>query len=166
MSEPEILYVEDTNCTPRHEVRTHEIVIDDYPKPVTFKYREKVMLPYAEAMKFTVDGAFRVTDEDGKVYEPVKKPRDTSVPVALAANEVVAELHELTQEALLRRAAIKPGGEKLSKSTKKDTIIDFLQAAYAVERTPGRDADAPEADASGEAMDMDEVDSVLDGVAA
>lgn len=121
------LRVEDTTATPEYPSRTHDIMIGEVRKPITFKYGEPLELPVDVALKFLKDEAFVVTDpRTGDRIEPTPHTPDAGESLSLGPDEVVARLSELHQGALLLRAMQLPGGDKFSKKTPRDVLTAFL----------------------------------------
>jgi hypothetical protein len=130
------LYVSDLCCQPNkpHDVRVHEQIINKRLVTFTFKYGERLPLPFEHAMKFLKhkDG-FLVEQalDDGayRKYEPPPPDIDPHNPqgdrITLTDTQVIAELDELTHDALKVRAAMEVGGEK-TKAFSKEKLISFL----------------------------------------
>lgn len=128
MSEtPDTLFVQDMNCSPRHLKRQHEIpMIDGTVGLYDFKHGETLELAHGIAMRFSRDEAFRITDHDGNIFDPAPKLVDQSLPVQVEVDQCIANYDELTQAALLRRAAVEIGGENMNTRTSKKEMIAFL----------------------------------------
>ena len=100
-------------------------------------------MPEADARVFLKDSSFIVTDEDDNVVAPLS---DTALlrkaPDALPPNMVLADVHELTDEALLTRAAQRTEGHKFNSDTAREVMIRFLIDANTpkVASSGGRDA--------------------------
>lgn len=158
---PDTLFVQDLNCSPRYPQRQHEIpMAGGHIELIDFKHGQKVKLPFGVAMRFTRDPSFRITDKEGNIFDPAPKLVDTSLPLQIAVNECVAEFRDLTQEALLRRAVVEIGGEKMTGRTPKKDIIAFLIAlneAKSAEKAPEGDE---------EEVSTAEADAMLNGRAA
>lgn len=145
MPEEETLFVEDTNCSSRYPERAHEFIVNGDERQIhTFKYLEKLEMPIGAAMRFTVDEAFRVTDHDGKRFDPAPKLVDRSLPIEVGDDECIAKFEELTQHALLARAVVEPGSDEFHRSTKKDELCAFLTARMVAKNAPA-DEDDPDA---------------------
>lgn len=157
--EEDTLFVLDTTATQESGSRTHDMLVDGRAVPVKFDYGVPKELPFGVAMRFLKTPEFQLTDKDGK-------PRDFQrVPIQpdelgagerfrLAEDETVAKYNELTVDALVMRAVLLPGGEKMSKRFGKDAIVEFIQTATAERRKANTVNEAnpdeflPEADAS------------------
>lgn len=87
-------------------------------------------MPREHAVKFLSDASFQVFNEYGihvpdlPTAESLRAGQDRKI--TLAPNEVVAKLHELTDEAILTRCQRFPGGERLTKKTKRPDLEEFL----------------------------------------
>lgn len=129
-------FVVDLNA-PSDKPREHQIIIGKAPngemKLKTYKLGSDTPtpMPIEHAMKFLVDKSFVVTDGAGKRIEPVIKREGGTGGFKLAPNEIIADLSELTKEALQKRAMIMPGSEELKASASKDTLIEFIMAQHA-----------------------------------
>lgn len=122
---PRLFAVTDTSATSTVPTRVHDVIVDGKTKQITFKYGEPSMLSFAEAMKFQKEG-FIVNDEDGLL---VQRPSETTVETLsqFGADKVIADLNELTREALYVRAATLPGGEVLKIGSPKDVLVKFIR---------------------------------------
>lgn len=137
----------DSSCTASQPSRIHDMVIEGRVKQVVFQYGAKTMLPYAEAMKFQKEG-FEVQDEKGVVVQRAPEtPMETAIK--LKADEVIANLSELSADALYARAVALPDGEKFKPKSSKESMIAFLTKSVKAKTA----ASAPE---PGELSDMDE----------
>ena len=84
-------------------------------------------MPEEHARKFLKDVSWEVTDAEGDIVAPLaRQSLSRRMPDALAPGVVIASLEELTQEALLTRAAQRPRTPKFTAETKRDLIISFL----------------------------------------
>lgn len=125
------LEVTDTTCTPQFPSRTHHITYQGRPAQVTFEYGKALRLPFDAALKFLKEPAFIVIDPNtGEKFDPTPKAPEgvSSAALELAADEVIAKLDELTQEALFLRAKQLDGSDHLKKGTPKTELIAFLAA--------------------------------------
>jgi hypothetical protein len=121
--------VQDTTCVAGGPRRTHEIIVDGLIKPCTFEYGIPLPLPESHACKFVHIPEFIVTNAEGKRVKPaipITAGFDASGKFALAEDQCVARLDELSMESLLARAAPLVGGEKMTLKTGKATVIAFL----------------------------------------
>lgn len=123
----------DTSATNEAPTRVHDIFYNGKTERITFKAGEPTELPQGLAMKFNQDG-FIVIDENGETYKPPVAKSEV-VTKHLNDGEVVARLDELTIEALMARAALLPGGEKVKKSKKE--LVEFLTTSKPSKPTPG-----------------------------
>lgn len=120
--------VTDKTTSDEFKKRTQVVMLDGVETPFEFSFGKPTLMPPEAAMKFApiVEG-FDVIDENGK---PVKPSNAALKPAAevLGDSEVVADLSELTNEALAMRASPKKGGEKFSKDKNPDRLemIEFL----------------------------------------
>ena len=128
-NDAEYLYVMDTTATVVHPERIHEIVIDGKVISYTFKAQERTKMPFAHAMKFLKHDWMEVTDENGRPYKaaPGVELDAAGMPtITLPPDQVIANLNELTKEALRIRVHAEPGGEKFTKRVSIDKLIAFL----------------------------------------
>lgn len=126
---PKNLLVNDQSATGSHPVRIHELMIDGIIRSYKFEYGKKTELPYEIGIKFMKDG-FDVYEPGSDV--PMRAPAvtDTTSNIRLAPDEVVARLDELTDDSLVLRVALKPGGEKLAVGEfDREKTIAFLKGA-------------------------------------
>lgn len=83
-------------------------------------------MPEADARIFLKHPAFIVWNGDEEVVPALHlQAMERKQPELLAPNLVIAELNELTSEALLTRAAQK-GGQRFSSETRREALILFL----------------------------------------
>ena len=122
------LFVLDTTCKPG-ETRQHSQLVDGIITPFDFIHGKKTEIDTAVAMKFLKTKEFIVTDHDGKRVEQTPEQPDEHArkPFILTDRQVVADLNELTDEALWKRASQLIGGEKLSKDAGRGRFVDFLE---------------------------------------
>jgi hypothetical protein len=110
----------------KHDVIT-KLYEDAEPDIKTYAlYSDKPCeMPMEHAMRFLVDGSFRVLSPTGKRIMPVAK-LDVSKPISkLAEDEVVAKYDELSTEALYRRVKILPGSEGIEEID-RDKMVAFM----------------------------------------
>jgi hypothetical protein len=145
---PDTLFVQDTTCTPNGGAREHVQIIGGAEKTFSFEYKKKVEMPSAVAMKFLKIAEFIVTDHEGKTVERVPDQPDQHAikPFLLKEDQVIAQLTELSDNALLKRAMQMVGGERMQHSG-RDRLISFLLAARraADEQRRGKSDDEPAA---------------------
>jgi hypothetical protein len=159
------LYVTDLNCQPKnnvpnapdHSQRVHLQMIDGRLMQFVFKYGEPLGMPFEHAMKFLrhSDGFLvqeRLDDGHLRTYEPPPPDLDPHNPqgnrITLGDSQVIAELDELTHEALKVRAAMEAGGEK-TKAFSKERLIAFLvqrRKEKALENLSPEDEGGPNSD--------------------
>lgn len=100
---------------------TYKLVFDEFTQ-----------MPEHHARTFLRDEAFEVVDEHGSRVRPLSEDALLRVaPAALAPQMVIANLDELTAEALATRAAVKPGGSRYTSVTPREILIKFLIDAEA-----------------------------------
>ena len=117
--------------------RRHEIITKMYPKeegipPETITYElwrdssKACEMPLDHAMKFLKEPAFHVFGPDGRRIEPITQI-DPSKPLSqLADHEVIANLNELSRDALFRRVKVIPGSEGIGANAKAEELVAFL----------------------------------------
>lgn len=127
MSDP-MLQVTDTNANAAYPLRKHDVLNDDGSVTTyEFCYGAATKMPLHHGMKFLVDDAFIVTDEKGHRIDPrPKRAQEQEAALALKPGQVVADLEELTVDALFVRCQMLPGSEGMKKNTKKGDMIEFL----------------------------------------
>jgi hypothetical protein len=146
----EYLEVTDTTCSPTYPRRTHDIMVSGVIRQVTFEIGQPQLLPIDVALRFLKDDAFVVTDpRTGKKYDPTPPQPDihSGAAFALASDEVVAKLDELTQEALFIRSKQMQGAEDIKKGTPKEKLISFLARSRAKTGTGAPSSRVDEMDA-------------------
>lgn len=153
--------VKDKNHRPGNPPRVHEPVLG-HSYPLT--HDAFTMMPAAHAVHFLGDPAFEVINEDAVKVAPIPKGKTSKgEEYRPAPGQVVAALEELTTDALLARAQLTPGGERLTKRNGREPIIKFIidaQMAVAEGRTPGRASAPPTGDA--DEMDDDALAKLMD----
>jgi len=83
-------------------------------------------MPEADARIFLKHPAFTVWNNDEEIVPALHlQAMERKQPETLAPNLVIAELNELTSEALLTRAAQR-GGHRFSSETRREALILFL----------------------------------------
>lgn len=85
-------------------------------------------MPESDARVFLKDPAFTVWNNDEEVVPPLPKQAMVRTVRAdeLPPNCVVADLNELTSDALLTRAAQRPGGQRFTGETRREALVRFL----------------------------------------
>lgn len=165
-SQGEEMYgVEDLNATRVGVERAHDIIVAGEIITYPFRPRHSTKMPFAHAVKFLKNKAFRVTDASGKVYEPIAEAKpEARASLSIADDEVIARLDELTVESLAIRANALDGGEGFKKSSRKADIMAFLierarqSRDPSARRAPGRGGDD---DGGADDMSDDEVAAML-----
>lgn len=101
-------------------------------------------MPESDARVFLRDESFKVMDAKGNQVLPLKlQAMEREVPKRLEPEFVVAEVQELSTEALVTRAAMFPGGGQYNTETPRAALIRFLisaQRARDATNTAGDDA--------------------------
>lgn len=88
-------------------------------------------MPESDARVFLRDEAFRVHDEEGiLVPHLAQEALLRKVPTELAPNLVIADLSELTTHALVTRANLRTDGQKMSRATDREVLIQFLTDGF------------------------------------
>ena len=140
--------VDPSSIDPNAPPRRHQILVDGGLVTYEFSPGVPTRMPEAHAMKFLASG-FPVVDEKDRSVKGFRKSEpDGSVP-ALAPDEVIASLDELTQEALLVRAQAAPGGEAFKRGAKKSDLIDFLVASGGLASSDEQPASDPDIEEMG-----------------
>lgn len=135
--------------------RNHQPIIG-YSYPLTFNL--PCFMPEAHARILLKDVAFRVYDENDVFVPSLSvEAQLRSIPAnGLADDQVIATLHELTNESLLTRACMHQGGRNFDRLTPRDDLIDFLIDGGRVATQPERRAIGTAADGDLEEMGEDE----------
>lgn len=123
----------DSSCTEEYPEREHTIIVNGVEKPVIFKFGEKTILPYHEALKFSDKDGFTVQDVDGNSLDLPPNPNEF-IKQKLAKDECVAKYAELKFDALKIRVSQKNGGEIYADSGEDDAdnLIAFLSGSLPV----------------------------------
>ncbi len=137
-------YDHSTGATIKGE-RRHDITYDGAIRAVIFKNGQALPLPEELAVKLLKADNFARVNEKGEELDwknPPKQPDELGAgeKLALADHETIADLSELTLEALKIRAMREKGGEKL-KNSGKEAVILFLVSIAKLKREQnmGRD---------------------------
>lgn len=104
-----ILRVTDSSCTAETPVREHDVFVRGVLTRTVFKFGEETLLAFEHGIKFMIDG-FKVEESDGRTLNLPAVTKE-SIRAELAADQVIANLSELTLASLKLRAGQKPGGE-------------------------------------------------------
>lgn len=141
--EDDVLYVIDTTAQPDSSngtiivsgSRSHDIVDANGKVTVyTFRYQTPTRMPFEHAAKFLRHEGFVRTDAEGNPLPWMRAPKrpdelEAGEAFKLADDQVVAYVAELTDEALRRRIATLPGGEKYAKMDREMMIDAFEMLA-------------------------------------
>lgn len=129
----------DTLAAPGTE-RRHDIITKMAPdgrtplviKSYSLNCDTPTTMPLDHAMQFLKEPAFTVTDENGEVIKPLPVHKDGGIgSLVLKQDEVIANLSELSREALYKRCKALPGADAITDKSKAQTYIDFLIAKNA-----------------------------------
>lgn len=132
---------------------------------------ERTKMPQAHAVKFLNDVSFEVRDPEGNVVAPVPQNAQLrtgeKVPT-LQRNETIATFDELTDDALLRRAQLRPGGENLGRDESREGLIKFLTGPEKPKLVRGKRPESlpsvdGEEEVAAEEMGADEAADILGG---
>ena len=120
------LKVTDSSCTPECPVREHAVEVRGVLTNTLFKYGVDTILAFEHGIKFMLDG-FKVEEMDGRTLNLPAITKE-SVRHELAADQVIANLSELTLASLKLRAGQKPGGEVFldADDAARGDLIDFI----------------------------------------
>ena len=92
-------------------------------------------MPLEDAYTFLVDPAFEVRNSKGKVIRPPSTKKVEGGRVMLEDDEVIADLEELTKDAMLKRCKRHEGSDNIKIATSKNDMMEFL-IAHARNRDP------------------------------
>jgi hypothetical protein len=125
------MLVLDTTATPESPKRTHEMMVDGIVKPFTFEHGKPLALPEPVAIKFLKHAAFWRVDGDGNKIEYQRRPKqpdelEAGEQLTLTDEQTVANLDELSNVALQKRAMEMPGGEKFAVNPSRAAMIKFM----------------------------------------
>ena len=122
--------VTDLCIKPGGGARTHEVSVDGRLIPYSFAFGIPTEMAESHARKLVpiIEGFDVRNEQDIRVLPtiPVTKGYGGKDQL-LADDECVARLSELTMPALLERAWVLPGGEKITKNVGKDDIVNFIR---------------------------------------
>lgn len=122
----------------------------------TLYFDQDTEMPEEHARRFLVDESFIVRAPDNTRLAPFSEQvKSRDLPPMLKPNQVIADLNELNQEALLNRALLKPGAPKFNIRSKRDAIIEFLISAHETEG-PGARAVPTAEDDEGDVEEIDQ----------
>lgn len=85
-------------------------------------------MPLEHAFKFLVDPAFVVKGPNGNRIMPVAKHDESKPLSALKDDELVVNIDELSDEALLRRVKVLPGSEGIAANATHAELVIWLKA--------------------------------------
>lgn len=138
--------VRDKNARGDHP-RVHDMPGARYP----LWAHKDTPVPERHALMFLRDSAFEVRDETGRMLASVEhlaNERDASRE--LDPDETIAKYAELTSEALLARAVLRPGAGTFNRRTPRAELVAFLTSAPMKQDLPrherARDTSTPEDD--------------------
>lgn len=128
----EHLYVLDTTATHVSGDRVHELVhADGRARPYTFEPLTPKKLPFEIAVRFLKHEGFLHTDEHGE-EQPFrvaqKRPEDLEAgeQIKIGPAECIANYDELTDRALMLRAAMLPGSEVVVREGPRARVVKFI----------------------------------------
>lgn len=120
------------------------------------------------ARLFLKDDSFVVRNPDGQVIRPLTEEQLVRVAPQqrLAPNLVIADLNELTDDALRDRAMVHPRSSDLPPDADRALLIDFLQGLFRADapRRRGNDDAVGELTGDLEAGSPEEARRILEGV--
>ena len=97
------------------------------------RYNEPCYMPEAEARVFLKDPAFKVVNANGEEVPPLSADQQQrNLPSMLAPNLVIANLAELTTDALLTRVAQLRGGARFNSTSPRERVIAFIIEQQAI----------------------------------
>ncbi len=116
-------------------------------------------MPLEDAYTFLVDPAFEVRDSRGRVIRPPSTKKVEGGRVLLEDNEVIANLEELTKDAMLKRCKRHEGSDDIKIATSKDDMVAFLtaHAKISAETGQGRGSEGVVSE-----MSADDLDNLVD----
>jgi hypothetical protein len=122
---------------------------------------QKTFMPQEHAVVFLRSKSFVVFNEMGErvasMPEASAERAGVTRPV-LAPGEVIANLDELTDNALLARCKMRPGGERLKAKTARKKLIEFLLDS----ESTSKKTEAEDGDSEIEDMDDDDARKMLE----
>jgi hypothetical protein len=158
------MYVRDMTATLASGARTHEMMVNGAVEAFEFKPGKSVKLDRAVAVKFLMHGpqAFRLCDKDGVFIDWKGTPRQpgdlqAGERLRIDADQTVAYLNELTDEALWLRCAALPGGEAVADGS-RDGMISFIVESVQKRRRENSQSDRSEDEFVPE-VDMADIDA-------
>lgn len=94
----------------------------------TFVAGQRTAVPFGMAFGLVANPGFAVYDDKSGRRIKADPARSAMAKLDLKPDETVANLEELTREALLARARRLPGGETLAPGTAKHDVVLFVMA--------------------------------------
>jgi hypothetical protein len=124
-------------------------------------------MPEVHARVFLKDPSFRVEDADGNVIPGLTRlAQERTAPEALPSNMVIADVNELTNEALLTRAAQRAGGGSMNGGTRREVLLRFLIEGFQDDMRPALSRANLDPDAGMDGGDPGEAESMDDDATA
>jgi hypothetical protein len=122
-------------------------------------------MPEGDARVFLKDPTFRVYNADDELVPSLNEHAlERVAPEKLPSNLVIADLDELTVDALVTRAAQRRGGSRFSMSTARDVLVRFLREGAGPAAQPTAQTGAGDGDgADVEDMDAEATARLLQG---
>jgi hypothetical protein len=157
------MYVMDQSATPNSGNRVHHLRIKGgVLKAFEFAAGVPLRMEFAFAMQFLKNEGFLQTDSNGEVVEfkrAPKRPEDLEAgeKLTLSETQTIAELDELVNSALIKRAAIIPGSEAVIRTGPREAIIEFMVTHYRTTKALNSQKDDA-LDANLEEFDPGEID--------
>lgn len=108
-----------------HDIQMNDGSVKSFQFPNESSY---IPVPAEVAMRLSRIPSFEVKDSRGLTVIPQQVEEETGMGevVSLAADQVIANLNELTKEALTLRANSPELGGKFKANTSKETLIQFI----------------------------------------
>ena len=116
---------------------------------------------------FLKDEAFQVKNAQGEILPPMPKGAvDSGKPEGpkLAPGTVIANLEELTREALYARARALPGRDAVTTQMTKPDLIEFLRSAHATDALKAAQIAEARENVADDELTSDEMDKMLPSV--
>ncbi len=125
---------------------------------------EPCEMPLEDAYTFLVDPAFEVKDSRGRVIRPPSTKKVEGGRVMLEDNEVIANLEELTKDAMLKRCKRHEGSDDIKIATAKGDMMDFLIAHARIKGEAGQGRGSEGTVAEMTAGDLDDLVDLTDRI--
>lgn len=126
--------------------------------------QEPCEMPLEDAYTFLVDPAFEVRDSRGRIIRPPSTKKVEGGRVLLEDNEVIANLEELTKDAMLKRCKRHEGSDDIKISTSKDDMVAFLTAHARIRNEAGQGRGSEGTVAEMAAGDLDNLVDLTDRI--